>query len=255
MTGSSTLQPTDARPSKGEPHYQSRTERLVDASRIGGLLASVIEQRALVTITIDGSPERYNSALLALDPVARCLLLDELTPRRGHESAMRARRLHVLARIRGVELGFASEIQGIVEEDGAIAYRLAFPHALDYRQRRAYYRASLRGHPTAITLFRSEEEPLRGTLRDISVGGVGATFPAGLPEDIVPGTRVPSRIDFPDNSIAGDIEICFVSRSPHDRSFVLGARFVGLEPADQKRLGQLVAAIDRQSIRRNPGSR
>lgn len=245
---------TEGRPPPGA-QYEGRTERITDAVRVAGLLAGIVERRSLLTITMDGAPEPYNSALLAVNRERGYVVLDELTPRRGHESVAPGRRLHAYARVRGVEMRFGSEVQAIVDEGDAMAYRLAFPDVLDYRQRRAHYRARLRGRRAAIALLADPGEAIRGELRDISVGGVGAEFQKALPGHLGPGARVPARIDVTEAAIRCEIEICFVNRSLHNRTYVVGARFVGLDPADQKRIAQLVAAIDRESIRHEPASR
>lgn len=242
--------------SSGGAAYEGRTERITDPARVAGLLANLREGRSFLTITIEDAPGTYGSALLEIHPEKGYVVLDELTPRRGHERVAPARRLHAYTRIRGVELHFTGEVQAILDDGEAMAYRLAFPAFVDYRQRRAHFRARLRrGRRIPVALLADTDEPVRGELRDISVGGIGAEFRPPLPEALVPGARVAGRLDLPETSLACAIEICFVNRSLVSRSVVVGARFVDLEPAHQKRIAQLVAAVECEAIRHDPARR
>jgi c-di-GMP-binding flagellar brake protein YcgR len=244
-----------AEPSPLPSHYTGKTEKITDPVRIAALLERLRKSRSLLAIEPDASGETFHSALLEIHPKRGYFVLDELYPKSGHDRLLATRRFKARARLDGVELSFIAFVESVGRSEGAGFYRVVLPGVLNYYQRRRHYRAKVgfsRHIPVTITL--PDETKIEGRLRDISVGGIGATFPASFPESLAGTERVlDCRLVLPSNTeIRCRLAVCFVNHSVQDNSRVVGARFVELGAAQQKIVAEFVAALDRELVKKLP---
>jgi flagellar brake protein len=233
---------------------QSRTEAITDPVRIVGLLNRVKDSHSLVTVRLPDSTRGYNSAVLEVDSANSQLQLDELKPSSGHNELLKAGRLQVNTRIKGIEITFDGIIVADGISDGIAYYRIKLPTSLEYSQQRAHYRATV-GYATRVPvqLTRDNGESLSGNLNDISVGGIGIRFSTGLAKSLDPGELIPNcQLRLPtDIELTCEIEIRFQSVSVRGNSRMVGARFIQLSPAQENAIAQYVAALDRELVKKS----
>ncbi len=241
------------RPFAGE--YTGRIEKITDPVRIAAMLERLRANRCLLTVLPDDSGEAYNSVLLEIRAKQGYIVLDELNPKAGHQRLLVTRRLKAQARLNGVELSFAAYVESAGSRDGLGFYRVTLPAALNYYQRRLHYRAKVGlGRHVPVTLTLPNGEIVAGRLRDISVGGIGASFPPDFPESLAHGDKtLECAIALPSGeTIICRLRICFVNHSLQANARVIGARFVELGAAQQKSVAAFVAALDRELMKKLP---
>lgn len=235
--------------------YTGSTEKITDPVRIAALLERLCANHCLLTVLPDESGEAYNSALIEIRAEQGYFVLDELNPKAGHERLLATRRLKAQARLNGVELSFAAYVESAGSRNGLGFYRVTFPASLNYFQRRRHYRAKVGlGRHVPVTLILPNGEPMTGRLRDISVGGIGVSFPPAFPDGLAYDDRaVEGSIVLPSGEeIFCRLKICFVNHSLQGDTRVVGARFVELGAAQQKTVAEFVAALDRELMKKLP---
>lgn len=235
--------------------YENQSERISDHGRVLTLMRRILSSRALLTITIDGAREGYNSAVLELDPDDNYIILDELNPKTGHANVSRGSKFIIRARAEGVETIFRGEVQKIGSDNGVYYYQIPFPATIQYFQRRAHYRALVGiAKEISVVLTRGNDEIVTGSLHDISAGGVGIRFRKSAPKSIVEGEMIPRCvIRFP----GGDEFICEVEArsirtSGNGNYRVLGARFSSLGAPQRNKVQHFVAELDRALLKKGP---
>lgn len=243
-----------------QDNYTSNGEQLRDPTQIAALLRRVKDSHTLVRVVVSGTKGQYNSVFVAIEPERNYLLLDELTPREGHEAVLGgARQLRVYCQIRGVQLSFTTALTEVIPEAGGALYRIPFPSALIYQQRRASFRVPVaRSAGFTITLRNDDGLFLEGSLADISTGGLRGRFPVAPHED--PMLRIGAVIDH--GSIAAakgepfrcKLEIRFSQYLEDAKELLLGLRFHELDRLQQKRLERLVMILQRESIKKTTQS-
>lgn len=231
---------------------ETATHDVTSQSEIRGMLRRILKHHTLVTVKLPDPGGEYCSALVDVLGDDGCWLLDELSESAAQHKVVPGHVLHIRGRLDGVEFRFKSRVEAMGESDGVGFYKMRIPERLRYEQKRSNYRAPVSaGQSIAVTLHTSRGEVLKGELRDISDGG----FRVALK---VSGQTEPSHGDLlPKCEIviaAGD-EICcaaevrYVRQQKSARSWSVGARFMGLEPAQRRRVCELVAELQRHSVR------
>ncbi len=235
--------------------YSPEIERISLAPQIMSLLRRLQESRSLLSVTVAGSDELYNSAVVEVDTDHGYVLLDELTPVEGHLRLLQSRALHAHARLRGVDISFAGALEETGEKDGIAFYRLPIPALINYRQRRASFRARVGlGTPISVELGSPQTPELDGMLYDISLGGIGAMMHAGKKTDLHQGSvfdkceiRLPKG-----HEITCRLEICYVNSDERRHALRIGGRYIDLGRAQEKIIAQFVAAMERELLRKMP---
>ncbi len=232
---------------------QSDTEVVKEPLRIVRLLKDVRDTHALVTVTIPERNQIYNSAILEIDSDKSEILLDELTPPEGHQQLLESRELSAYARVRGVGVYFRTSLREAGIENNIAFYRAGLPQMLFYGQKRSHYRVRVGlGQLAPVMLTEEEKSITEGQLRDLSVGGIGASFPSGVPIKV--GDRFAScLIELPGGgAISCAIEVRFAQVDPQHRQMRVGACFVNLDAAQERMVRRCVTELEREAIRKQP---
>lgn len=234
------------------PGFQSQTERVTDQIRIAELLNRLKENRALVSVVINGGNEPFNSAILDVDREAGHVTLDELTPKHGHRQLVEARALNAYATLHGVAMHFAGHVQEVGNEDDIAFYRVAFPELLHYNQKRSAFRVQVPlGLDVPVQLQLTETDaPLAGQLRDLSAGGIGALIPAAT--ELEQGQIIPAcNINLPGSGlITCALEVRFFKPTPDVPLARLGARFINLNGGQERAIMRSVNHLQREMLRK-----
>lgn len=229
------------------------TELVNEPLRIQNLLKSVLDAHALVTISIPERAEVYNSAVLDIDADKGELKLDELTPDEGHRHLLAARHLSAFARIKGVGLYFEAPLLEVGVEDNIAYYRIKLPELVFYGQKRSHYRVrvGLSAH-AGVTLGNADKHIAEGELRDISAGGIGASFAASTPLNI--GDVIADcLIELPGGgALHCSLEVRYAKHDTAHHTLHLGACFIGLKPAEERLIRRCVSNLEREALRKQP---
>lgn len=228
-------------------------ERIADAARVSSLLKQLHEQRAILAVTLPDSADKFNSAILAIDEPAKRMMLDELTPRIGHERLLTNGKLHVFALLHGIGISFAATVRQVGRECGICYYRIRIPEQLNYLQQRANFRIRV-GMTSGITVVLrcDQQQQFRGRVIDISESGLGITVRRALPLEC--GERLPCTLTLADgHEIECELEVRYVNHvsRPHEDTH-FGGRFLDLAPRLHKRLARAIINLQRELMRKRP---
>lgn len=245
----------DPTPATSTSSHQGKVEKITDPARIGGLLTRLQKNRSLLSISVPGSTDPFNSAILEVHSKQRYLIIDELRPKSGHKLLLKAGKLSVQTQLKGIDIRFDSLVESSNEITGVACYRIMLPPTVAYRQQRAYYRAKVSmARPIEVVIERAKGEQSSGYLNDISVGGIGMRFADDLPVSMIRGERIPKcHIRLPTGeNISCKIEIRFTSIGVEGGYRMIGARFIQLSPAQEAAVARYVTALDRERIKKMP---
>jgi c-di-GMP-binding flagellar brake protein YcgR len=220
---------------------------------ITGLLQQIKDNHVILTVTIKGSDQVYNSALFRIDPKNGYLYLDELVPREGHIRLSHEMSLRVKTRLNGAMISFPATVEKIDIEDGIPYYKIPFPEAIDYRQRRQHHRVYVPGdHNIPVHLHTDELRLLTGDLRNISLGGICFSLNKIASRRIQVGDIISKCvIDLPDaRKVTIPIEIRSLNEQYPPSLRRIGGRFLELDKKDLQELQQLVLTLDRMAIKK-----
>ncbi len=228
-------------------------EQISRPEQIAKLFLHFRDQKKLLTVTVPTYKGSFTSSILQVDTRRRLIFMDELNPHAGHVQAEKERKFRVHTLMKGVELSFPASVKEIREEkDGAI-YTVPFPKVIRYHQRRAFFRAQLSvAQKIPVYLESPYGGPLQGTLRDISLGGIGLELDRSLPADFKFKENLTTcTIQLPDDEqIHAGLEIRFISKYGTKKNIRIGGRFVGLTKSEQKLTCHFVADLDRERRRK-----
>lgn len=244
-----TAEPSDFRNSGGRPGL----ELITDPARVQHMLQGLLEGRCLLSARLDEGETWYNTTLLDVDPAAGVVLLDELSPRRGHQQVRVGLELRVLGVLNGVPTRFTARVLDVAVQDGIAFYRVALPSRIEYQQRRAFFRAYVpRSLELKVRLLTSDQIPLTARLVDLSLGGLGMFLPQNsplFPLDVV----TIERLDLPEGqSVSCTAEIRYTQPEYGQKLIRAGGRFIGLEGQDARTLLRAILSLEREQIRKRP---
>ncbi|OOC11508.1 MULTISPECIES: flagellar brake protein [Thioalkalivibrio] len=160
--------------------------------RIGQILRDLDHGLTLVSIRLEESGPLHTSALIRLDADARRLYLDQLQPPSLHQRIRPGQPLRVFATLRGVAVRFTTEVRQIVSESPGDLYECPYPAELQYLQRRETFRVHipLSNRPTLQIQGEMHEEPIEGSVVDLSAEGMCVELPNEVLQDIPYGSRL-----------------------------------------------------------------
>lgn len=232
--------------------YQGKTEKVTHLPQIIGLLRRLRDQRVLLSVRVPGHNEIFNSLLLKIDPDRNIILLDELTPKAGHELVIQVKQLRVQCQCQGVELSFLCSVEVAQGKSGISIYRAALPASINYMQRRSSYRVRVgmsMSVPVSLPLDTSQTN-IEGQLFDLSVGGLSANLP--MEPKLSRGQIIETcSIHLPNNeSIQVELGIRFVRLDEEHRTQRIGAAFLNLTPQQTNRIRHFVTHLEREMLRR-----
>ena len=230
---------------------QPALERVTYHPRIVSLLQQVYESRTVVTVHLKDSGQRYNSAILEIDPDNNTLLLDELNPRSGHQQLLKTKQINVSARLAGVSIYFKSTVNTIEEENGIALYRIPIPERVLYEQKRGAFRVRISAGIIINTTLKGEGQMFEGTITDISSTGIGALIEANE-DDIKTHTKFECRL-IPEEGhepLSCELEVRFAKLDEKTKQMRVGGQFVNATPQLRNQMERFVMALQREIIKR-----
>ncbi len=232
---------------------QSNNYRVKSRSEIRSLLGKLSKNHTLLSITIGKSPRTFGSMILEVNNEKGYLVLDELYPRKELKTPLLHAKLAINTHLDGIEIHFQIKVDAISRKDDVEYYRAGLPAYIHHHQRRAYYRVKVGiAEPVPIALSTTDDVLLHADLRDISLGGIGASFSSPTTEALSVGDEIPNCIiHTPDGKeIVSSMEIARVEETSSSKAIRVGARFIHITSADRQELSKLIAKLDRENIKK-----
>ncbi len=233
------------------------TYRIDSAHRAEQLLQRMATQREPLSVLAGPELESFASMLLHVDRGAGALVVDELGSAHAQALLDAASPFHVLGRVDGVYLGFASHKLAAIEWEGYGALRIAYPDAIYMLQRRGFFRVLVSASDVGeVELQRRGARPLFGQCHDISVSGMRVQFAPPTDYVLSEGEYLP-QVNFRlgQFALSTEAEIRFVSAARGSRARpqprTLGLHFINIKPAFEQRLQSYVQRRDRELLGRS----
>jgi c-di-GMP-binding flagellar brake protein YcgR len=225
-------------------------ETVLDPPRIAGLLRAITFPPLLINVALPGVRDLFASALLEVDAIGRRILLDGLSPENGHALIEPGSIMHMHAKLRGVQIDFATQVIEIQSAEHMPAYLARMPGSVRYHQRRRHFRlraGQLQDY--SILKLGSEVGGLSGRLLDLSAGGLKGVFPhdSGLAPGKVIGSCSLSILG--QEQLECGIELIHMQVLPLTGEIEAGARFLDTDARGTERLQRLLTKLQREYLR------
>ncbi|CAK0744516.1 flagellar brake protein [Gammaproteobacteria bacterium] len=215
------------------------------------MLERIQQNRALIHVRIQDRAKSWSSTIVTVDIEGRSWKFDELPTAEGHRLLIKERRCEIETRLSGVIIKFQAEIiSSGADRKGLVYYESRPPRSMRVYQRRSDFRVPIGANQRATVSFIIPGMlPMRGHIRDISLGGIGIELGAWT-QVLDYGLHIPNcMITLPDNKlISCELRICFARRSNIGMS--IGARFEKISKDDQKQISKFVNFLDRERAKR-----
>lgn len=241
-------------------------DKITNTAQIVGILKKIQERRAMLNINIaeirsgPGIPvseKHYASALLEVksDSSRGYIIIDELTPKEGHELLLKTGKLKVRLQLDGVKISFTTTLESSDSNAGIAFYTLAIPQEMDYLQQRRNHRIrpSL-AKPLTARLTHADETVFTAAIYDISAGGLSIK----LKSDLLATTLKPTDILTcaftlpPKEEIICKLEVRSI-HATHQQNFIrIGVRYSNLSSTLQKLLQRYISTLEREQIKKRP---
>ena len=212
------------------------------------LLKNIYEAHCLLDIRVDADNAAYQSAIIELVPDAGYLVIDTLTPAGGERLAAKPTGIHVRTRLQGIEIKFASDIVQSGSQAGLAYYKVRYPQAIEYPQRRRSSRVKVpldRGVP--VRFQTRDNSWVRGEVRDLSLHGFCARLLSGDVKNIEHECGQPTacEIDLPGHgTLRAVVEVRHMLPSRARSAPRVGALFLELDPSSARQLEHCVSELD-----------
>ncbi len=155
---------------------QQSTERFLiqSQSEIVRILRSLIQQRAMVSASLEASKATLVTALLLADPARDLVVLDYGPDPRTNERVLAAKKLFCLTKLNHVEVKFTLHEVKQARLEGQPVFCAGLPKTLYYPQQRRFYRLTLpKNSRLSCTVRLDNGSTIALSVIDISVGGLG----------------------------------------------------------------------------------
>jgi c-di-GMP-binding flagellar brake protein YcgR len=228
----------------------TQPDRITDRTIISGLIKRIKEQRALLTVSLPNTKQTFNSAILDIDEALAYLILDELTPQRGHEKLMEQGMLNARAVVQGIETRFSTSLEQAETESGIWMYRVQFPAEVLYLQRRSSFRIPV-GASSGVRaqLTKADQEPFEARVVDLSETGLGVELQAYT--QLQRGDLLACSLFLPDRKpISCKFEVRYTQILSQPERHRVGGRLVELASVHRKTIARTVTDLQRDLIRK-----
>lgn len=228
-------------------------ERVTSSTKINTILRQLKAEHELLCVTVPGCNDQANTAILGVDEKRGLFYLDELSTTAAHQALLKGGKLRIDCRLHGMELQFVTQMLKTDTDGGLALYEMALPKAIARLQRRQNFRLRLNpGLLVPVTIPNLGGETINGEAFDLSATGIGAFLRT---------RNIPSRgqilsgasLSIPRNRpLKIKLEVRFARQDASHHMLRIGARFVGLEPKQERQITQFLAEQQRKRRRHGP---
>ncbi|WP_019626466.1 flagellar brake protein [Thioalkalivibrio sp. ALJT] len=233
------------------------TEYTVDhPARIAAILKDLDHKLTLISVRLTEDGPLFGSALVRLDPTAREIFLDELTPSRAHEHVQTGQALRVFAALRGIAVRFSSTVTRIEQEAQGALYVCPYPESLYYLQRRETFRAHIpmAERPAVELSSQGWSQPVIGELTDLSACGMCIELPTTTLDTLKAGSPTSfSNLLLPEvrERLSGQLQLANRRRSVRDGYESAGFEIVGSDQWLERQINIALLYYQREARRRS----
>ena len=226
--------------------------RVNDPDLIAHLFHRLRTERLIMHVFLGDDEKPFNSSILKLYPAEGYFLLDELSPKGGHERIRKGDTIRLYSRVNGVGLSFRTTVEDIIQSARVGFYRLTIPTSVIYRERRSVYRVRLQGREQLA--FRGKDEnnndALIGEVVDISTAGCGIM--ADQWQQLEVGQQLPHCVltTTEGERIWVTLEVRNCRLIERRNQMRVGGRFIDLNSNDRRMLTKQVRQLEREQRKR-----
>ncbi|MFP4209272.1 MAG: flagellar brake protein [Wenzhouxiangella sp.] len=232
------------------PEAAAKPEPIRDQREVNGLLRRLIDTRAIIHIWHPDGHEGHLSTIIGLKPPVSIYL--DAPPESAIDLYRPGDQLQVRTRLDGTDVRFRTRLQLHSRYEGYAALLCEWPAEVHHYERRLTFRVRVTGKEAGVTLELDDgDERHRGRLVDLSLGGFGALIDAGA--QLSAGEVLDCVLELQGQQLATQAAIQSFEPIAGTRFWRLGARFLDLDPMQERRLGKLVLELERQSIQHSRG--
>lgn len=236
----------------GKVHAGRSTYKITSPKQIIALLNQAHRTHSLLFTRFKNQSEQFTTALLGVYPKHGFLVLDELSPREGHELLLEREQVQVSGKLEGVDLRFNTQLLEAGEKSGIAFYKMAMPESVIYRQLRQEHRVSTGALKMSFHGSRGQgyQQALRGYVCDLSRSGMGVILeemPTLYPGDLLPACT----LVIPDKGeILFSLEVRH-SRPNKERGITrIGGRFEQIDADSRRKIIRLINKLEREKCKR-----
>lgn len=219
---------------------------LNDRDDIINCLKQLRDQRASLTLRVDGLPESYQCKVL--DVSAEDFLIEDITPRSGITSIRDAKKFSLSARAEGMFV-YIEETHLLKwdQERGIPYFHIALPDRILSQQRRraARFRLPLRVSASGASITMFNEVEMVGRIIDISAGGCRAEFELPSPWPVKNDDHfdncaitIPKLLE-----IHSEAVVRHFHENKHSKTLVCGIELTKMHVTDRRRLEHFIQTI------------
>ncbi len=217
--------------------------------QIEHLLNHAHKSQALLLTHFADQSEQFTTALLGIYPKHGFLVLDELSPKKGHKLFLEDKKCKVTGKLDGVELRFTAHLIEARDKAGIAFYKTSIPKTLFYRQRRKDFRIST-GALNIPFHSRHDEHTIHGSVADISRNGIGIIINEEI--HISPGEMLPTcTVTIPNQGeILFSLEARVIQHNRQHNSTRIGGCFTRIDSQSRRHIVRLITELERQQCKR-----
>ncbi len=212
------------------------------AERIA-LLTRLMSESPAISVGRKRDDNLVSSSLLDIRAPDHTLWIDELSPALSVPLEA-GDRLSVFGGIDGTPVSFRAVVRDYEMSQGLPTYALGLPRVLRLQRHRVHPRF-VSPRPILVYLVGPNANVLEGSLRDISLGGLGVSVGLSALKTLRRGVRLPSctvAVSSHD-AVQAALEVRYIRAEPDSARAFIGGRFVQLNPLHQARLERFVDSL------------
>jgi c-di-GMP-binding flagellar brake protein YcgR len=225
---------------------ESNNEYYLDTPEdVYGALRKIILMKQPVFINIEGSDDKFTSAITHANLKNSSFFLDQVVPQKGNELIRAGNRFSVIADSQGIKIEF--DMAGRIKyQPTNEQYRVEFPTQVLYLQRRTAYRVMVPPAHQILVKLKMEDDTgnLVGQLSDLSSSGFKAMFKGDCVEQLKSIKEFPiARVKFNDQN---NIDCSLVARhvvATKEGNTQVGFAFNLISGMGQRYLDRLVGEL------------
>ncbi|GAB3625297.1 flagellar brake protein [Pandoraea terrae] len=245
-----TTEPQVVPPPSEEDAQLHDTFRISNPLEIGGVLRHLATRGDFVTVYFANGQRQLVTRILKVDIPARGFYFDWGGVEKESRALLDSKRAMFVAVPEGIQVHFPCLDVAEREFEGYPAFYASFPEHLVRLQRRDYFRVKtpiLNPYQCKVQ-FPDEQQFVRMSVFDLSLGGVGLRSKLPIVAEIPKGTML-MQVDMElrdYGTVQVDLEVCSLRTVPlaKDVEHHLGCRFVALTRAAESRLQKLITQLE-----------
>jgi len=251
--------PADGKGASSQSGDDARNDKLTtylsDRGELGDAFRLLRDMQAELKIHFEDDPQLYHAKIL--DVSADSFLVVDVQPREGLRNLREGREFALSARAPGLYLhSAANRIEQVETERGLPYFRVLLPGRVLYQQRRRATRYTLpprfAAKGASVLVLRDDgDNRIRGTIIDISVGGLRARFDRPTLPMLARDEEVRVVVDMP-NLLEFNCQ-AVVRHARYDtrsKQLTCGIELTEMHVTDRRRLEQLIESIRKATARR-----